>query len=243
MMRLSGNRERFVSEVDVNVMQVLPEDVLGFWFGGPVEDAMFVTARIGVWFKTDVAFDALVRERFVHVLERATAGKLDHWADGARSALALVIVLDQFPRNIHRGEPAAFATDERARALSRQAIERGFEAELSLIERVFLSMPFEHAEDLALQDFCVRGYLRLHDEAPPAFKALMRQCIEAGEEHREVIRQFGRFPHRNAILGRASTPEELAWVDGHHGWGQGPAILKRNPGTPDRRPDSGTRKQ
>ena len=132
------------------------------------------------------------------------------------------------PRNIYRGEPAAFASDEAARDVSERVL--GADAKvstLSFIERVFLYMPFEHAEDLAQQDYCVDGYRRLHETAPSALKPLMNSCVEAGEAHREVIRRFGRFPHRNPILGRESTPEELAWAEGHHGWGQGAAVLAR----------------
>jgi uncharacterized protein (DUF924 family) len=201
-----------------------------FWFGGPLDDVAFVRARVEVWFNTDFAFDDEVRRRFSAVHERAAAGDLAHWADSARGLLMLVVLLDQMPRNIHRGTPRAFATDAHARALSETAFARGFDSGLSLIERVFLYMPFEHCEDLAAQDFCVAGYQRLHAEAPPEFRDLMQSCVEAGQAHRDVIRRFGRFPHRNPILGRTSSPEEIAWSANHHGWGQGEKVLRKQRG-------------
>lgn len=206
-----------------------PQTVLDFWFGdGALDDPDYVAARIDVWFSTDFDFDAEVRLRFETLVRQARAGGCREWLDDPRAAVALVIVLDQLPRNIYRGEPAAFASDAAARAVSECVLGASATvATLSLIERVFLYMPFEHAEDLALQDYCVAGYRGLHEAAPAAFKALMFSCVEAGEAHREVIRRFGRFPHRNPILGRASTAEELAWAKGHHGWGQGATVLER----------------
>lgn len=199
-----------------------------FWFGdGALDDPAYVATRIDVWFRTDFDFDAALRTRFEGLVDHARRGGCDHWCEDPQAAVALVVVLDQLPRNIYRGQATAFASDDAARDLAGRLFDTGAEASLSLIERVFLYMPFEHAEDLSLQDFCVAGYHKLHALAPPEFKALMASCIEAGEAHREVIRRFGRFPHRNPVLGRESTPEELAWADGHHGWGQGAAILDR----------------
>lgn len=211
---------RMQAERDVDALHA-------FWFGGPVDDAAFVSARVEIWFKTDPAFDAEVLANCGDAIRCAAAGELEHWAEHPRGLLMLVILLDQMPRNVYRGQAAAFAGDARARVLARTAFERGFDRALSLIERVFLYMPFEHAEDLPSQDFCVAGYERLLAEAPPAFRDLMTMCVEAGREHREVIRRFGRFPHRNPILGRDSTAEERAWSTGHHGWGQGEKVLGR----------------
>mgnify|MGYP003700538605 FL=1 len=206
-----------------------PRAVRDFWFGdGALDDPAYVAARINVWFRTDFAFDAELRERFGALVEHARRGGCREWLADPQSAVALVIVLDQLPRNIYRGQATAFASDAAARDVARRVLDAGSAvASLSLIERVFLYMPFEHAEDLALQDFCVAGYRALHAAAPPAFKASMISCVEAGEAHRDVIRRFGRFPHRNPIVGRESTPEELAWAEGHHGWGQGAAVLMR----------------
>jgi len=199
------------------------------WFGdGALDDPAYVATRINVWFRTDFAFDAELRERFGALVEHARGGGCREWLADPQSAVTLVIVLDQLPRNIYRGQATAFASDAAARDVARRVLDTApAVASLSLIERVFLYMPFEHAEDLALQDFCVAGYRALHAAAPPAFKALMQSCVEAGEAHRDVIRRFGRFPHRNPIVGRESTAEELAWAEGHHGWGQGAAVLQR----------------
>jgi len=207
-----------------------PERLLAAWFEGPLDDPAYARERVmKVWFKTDFGFDAHLRERFADTLDAAAAGTLEHWLAAPRSALAYVVLCDQIPRNIHRGTPRAFATDARARTAAGAILERGWDGGLRLMERLFLYQPFEHAEDLMGQDFCVAGFRRLHDEAPAAFKTLMWDCVQSGETHREVIRRFGRFPHRNPILGRASTAEELAWMDGHHGWGQGPASLAKRP--------------
>lgn len=210
-------------------MRFEPSGVRDFWFGdGALDDPAYVAARIDIWFKTDFSFDAELRARFEGLVEHARRGGCRHWCEDPHAAVALVIVLDQLPRNIFRGQATAFASDAAARDVAGRVLDTGDAvASLSLIERVFLHMPFEHAEDLALQDFCVAGYRNLHAVAPPAFKALMYACVEAGEAHREVIRRFGRFPHRNPLLGRESTPEELAWAEGHHGWGQGAAVLAR----------------
>lgn len=206
-----------------------PQAVRDSWFGdGALDDPEYVAARIDVWFRTDFDFDAELRARFDGLVQHARRGGCGHWREDPRAAVALVIVLDQLPRNIYRGQATAFASDAAAREVAKHVLDAGDAvASLSLIERVFLYMPFEHAEDLALQDFCVAGYRELHAVAPPAFKPLMYACVEAGEAHRDVIRRFGRFPHRNPLLGRESTPDELAWAEGHHGWGQGAAILER----------------
>jgi len=178
-----------------------PEDVLDFWFGD--DPTLFREA----WFRTDPTFDAACRARFGTVLEAARTGALDSWAETPRGTLALVIVLDQFSRNIHRGTPDAFAADPRARALADAAVARGDDHHLGPIERSFLYLPFEHVENLADQDISVRLSETLRGTYDSADRA-----IDYAERHRDVIRRFGRFPHRNAILGRASTPQELAYL-------------------------------
>ena len=178
-----------------------PDDVLAFWFADGAEQFR------DAWFRADPAFDAECRVRFGGLLEAARAGSLDAWAATPRGALALVIVLDQFSRNIHRGTPDAFAADPRALALARAAVARDDDRTLKPIERMFLYLPFEHAENLADQDISVRLFETLRGRYDSADLA-----IDYAERHRDVIRRFGRFPHRNAILGRESTPEELAYL-------------------------------
>jgi len=199
---------------------VAPENILDFWFGERADDGEEVTRRFMIWFRPNPAYDLIIRERFTAILERAVTGEFNDWAQTARGSLALIIMLDQFPRNIFRGEPRAFATDERAVAISKAGIARGFDGELSLIERVFFYVPFEHAEDLVLQDRCVNLFQTLDTLAPPAFKEVTGICVDESRKHREVIRRFGRYPYRNDVLGRVSSAAERAWAEQHHGWGQ-----------------------
>ncbi len=171
-----------------------PEDVLAYWF------AEGMAAR---WFNADEAFDQEVRQRLLPLYEEAVAGRLERWRQSARGALALVILLDQVPRNLFRGEPRAFATDAQALATTKRALAKGFDQELRQVERVFLYLPLEHCEDLADQELCVRLVGAL-DENP--------DWGDYARQHRDVIARFGRFPHRNAILGRETTAEEAAFL-------------------------------
>lgn len=197
---------------------------MGFWFAGPADEADHINRRIETWFNVDAEFDAAIREKFKRVVENAADGRYDHWSATARGALAIVIVLDQFPRNIYRKTPRAFATDERALDVCRDGIARGIDLELTLFERTFFYMPFEHAEDIDAQDLCVDYYERLLETATAEFRDIARRSLAAGKAHREVIRRFGRFPHRNSILGREPTTEEAEWYAVNAaGWGQGDA--------------------
>jgi uncharacterized protein (DUF924 family) len=177
-----------------------PGDVLAFWFGAPPH-----TER-GEWFRKDAAFDAAIRERFGDALARGLAGAFGEWCGEPRGALARVVLLDQFTRNAFRDTPRAFAGDARALATADDAIRRSFDASLDRYERWFLYIPYEHSEDLAMQ----RRALEL-------FGALARDegldgPLRYAKRHAEIIERFGRFPHRNAILGRESTPEEIAFL-------------------------------
>lgn len=176
-----------------------PEALLAFWFATPGCEER--------WFKPDSAFDAAFAARFSALAVRAAAGALDHWVETPEGALALVLLLDQAPRNLHRGSGAAFLCDAEARAVARAAIVSGFDGAVAPLQRQFFYLPFEHSEDANDQDEAVRLFATL----PPG--TLRDFCIEWAERHRRVIRRFGRFPHRNAALGRASTPEEQAFLD------------------------------
>lgn len=176
-------------------------DVLDFWFGKDPDE--FQQAR---WFYPDESFDAIIRSQFGTTLGLASNGLLDSWTSTPKGALALVIVLDQFSRNMHRGTPSAFANDQKARRIADAAIKGYHDRELTPVQRVFLYLPFEHSEDLEDQDRSARLFDRL--ASAPA----LSECIVAAYEHRSVIAQFGRFPHRNAILGRTSTPAESAYL-------------------------------
>jgi len=181
------------------------DEVLSFWFG-PASDPAASRPR-GYWFERDEAFDAECIRRFAEAHEQAVAGALDAWKDEPRGALALLILLDQLPRNLFRGTPRAFASDARAREVARHALARGLDVPLPPVWRWFFYLPFEHSEDihdqrLAVSLFEVLG-LRDADSAETAKYA---------RAHHDIIERFGRFPHRNATLGRESTPEETVFL-------------------------------
>lgn len=189
-------------------MTTTPRDVLSFWFGEPGED------RGATWFGSDAALDAEIGRRFGAAVRAAQAGELDHWAEDAHGRLALVILLDQFTRNIHRGTPAAFAADERALALTEEGIARGHDRELEPIERVFLYMPMQHAESRDVQARAVATFESLADEVPDADRERFAGFAKYARLHRDIVARFGRFPHRNAILGRESTTAERDYLGG-----------------------------
>ena len=172
-----------------------PEAVLGFWFA-PGMDAR--------WFVKDAAFDDQVRAALGAAYEGAAAGGLRDWQDRAQGALALVLLLDQVPRNLFRDDPRAFATDTQARAVAEQAIARGLDRQLSQLERYFLYLPFEHSEDLADQERCLVLVAALDQE--PSW-------LDWAKRHRDIIARFGRFPHRNRCLGRVSSAAEAAFLE------------------------------
>lgn len=181
-----------------------PADVLLFWFG-PGDERGKAHKR---WFVTDVAFDREVRERFLSLYEQTAAGKLAHLKESAADCLALILVLDQFPRNMFRGTPRAFATDPLALETARHAVDRGFDRGLLPVERLFVYLPFEHSEALADQEKSCELTKPL--DAYPETHDVYRYALL----HRDIIRRFGRFPHRNAILGRTNTPEEIEFLKG-----------------------------
>jgi uncharacterized protein (DUF924 family) len=181
-----------------------PQRVLDFWFGTP-GSAEAGTAR-DVWFKKTSTFDQECRDRFEALHRAAAAGALDDWTGTPHNALALVILLDQFSRNIYRDTAQAFACDAKALEVAREAIARGFDRELTPLERMFLYLPFEHSEDLADQDRSVELFSSLQ-RFPET-----QTTPEYAQAHRAVIQRFGRFPHRNAILSRPSTPEEERYL-------------------------------
>ena len=173
-----------------------------FWFGAPRARG---TAR-PEWFRKDVTFDAEIRRLFAALHASAALGEREAWRSQPCSMLALVIVLDQFSRNLYRGDARAFAQDAHALACAREALARGDDASLLPVERQFLYMPFEHSEDIADQDHAVELMRSLG-----AFEQT-RGLAEWAERHRVVIRRFGRFPHRNAAMGRVSTPAEIEFL-------------------------------
>jgi uncharacterized protein (DUF924 family) len=187
-----------------------PADILDFWLGPPDADPF---ANATTWWKKDPAFDADVARRFRDALEASARGELEGWREEPRSCAALIILTDQLSRNIHRGHAAAFAQDPRARSASEHALDRGFDAALRPAERLFTCMPLMHAEDLAAQNRGIIAFATLAEEVPEAIRTQFFGYLVYAVKHQKIIRRFGRFPHRNAILGRPSTPEELAFLE------------------------------
>ncbi|MCC7487134.1 MAG: DUF924 domain-containing protein [Burkholderiales bacterium] len=188
-------------------------EVLEFWFGDCGPDGSLDAAKRRMWFGDGRGHDAGIRERFGALHARAARGDLvPDWAPAPRGRLALIVVLDQFSRHIHRGAPAAFAQDPAAQHLAADAVEKGIDRALFPAARAFLYLPFEHAEDLALQRLSVACFERLCDEVSPGWRGDYEGFLDYARRHHDVIARFGRFPHRNAALGRETTPEETAFL-------------------------------
>jgi len=181
-----------------------PHDVLDFWFGAPGTPEHGKSRD--VWFKKSDVFDQEVRARFLPLYESAASGALADWDAEPRSLLALIVVLDQFPRNIFRNDARSFATDRQALAAAQRMIEPGWDMKLVPVERMFVYLPYEHAEDLRMQQRALELFRRVAED--PA----LADVPEWARKHHDVIARFGRFPHRNAILGRESTPEETDFL-------------------------------
>jgi uncharacterized protein (DUF924 family) len=178
-------------------------EVLDFWFGREGEPGYGEFRE--AWFRRDPEFDRRIRDRFEPLYEEAAAGGLDDWKDEAHSCLALVILLDQFPRNMYRGDPRTYATDGKAQEIAEYAVDRALDRELPPFQRSFLYMPFMHSEDLEHQRRSVElfgGLAGPRESGSPDYAV----------RHMEIIERFGRFPHRNEILGRQTTPEEAVFL-------------------------------
>lgn len=181
-------------------MMINPSDILDFWFT-PTHLDSFGQPQ-GNWFKKDPQFDQTVRSQFLSTYQQAANYQLDHWQNTPHSCLALIILLDQFPRNMFRNKAEAFATDKQALEVAQGAISQSFDQQLLPVQRWFIYLPFEHSENLADQQTAMRLFSTLKDH-PDSQKA-----IDSAEQHYQIIKTFGRFPHRNNILGRKNTPEE-----------------------------------
>lgn len=186
-----------------------PEQILAFWFGKDPKEPLKNSRK---WWQKDELFDREIQKNFEADLKNAVAGKYDPWKESPESCLALLILLDQFSRNIFRGTPQAFAQDSTALATALKAIERGFDLELPPIQRIFFYLPLMHAEDRMVQKRCVEIFRKLLETAPPQLKDAMKNSYDFAVRHSNIIERFGRFPHRNEILGRTSTPEELEFL-------------------------------
>lgn len=189
-----------------------PADVLTFWFGTNADDAATARAQGKLWWSKNPAVDAQISARYAAVVHAAAFGRHDDWAAATQGRLALILLFDQFPRNMHRGSARAFAYDALARRLALDGIAAGADQALRPIERVFFYLPLEHSEELVHQDQCVALFQRLADGVAPALRDTFTGYIDFAERHRTIIRRYGRFPHRNAALGRASTAEEAEFL-------------------------------
>ncbi len=189
-----------------------PQEITEFWFG-PGDDPYRVDDEISSrWFGGGEEFDEEIRARFADDLERAIRGEYDEWAKTPQGRMALILILDQFSRNLFRGSPRSWSQDLLAQKLTLEGMEKGVDEELRPIERTFFYLPLEHAEDLQLQQMSVDAYSRLAEEAPQDVK-FMDVTLDFAVRHLEIIERFGRFPHRNEVIRRPTTPEEARFLE------------------------------
>ncbi len=200
--------------------QPLWQPVLEFWLGDGLERDWPSGSPGALWFRADPAVDEGIRERFGTLVEYALAGELVDWESAPLSRLALVLLLDQFPRNIFRGTPQAFAGDHRAVTLVSEGLALHMDRELPWAGQLFFAMPLMHAEDEDLQALSVRTFERMAEQAPESARAAIEDSLAHAREHRDIIHRFGRFPHRNAVLERPSTEEEEAFLENARRYGQ-----------------------
>jgi uncharacterized protein (DUF924 family) len=192
-----------LSEAELSRVQ----DILHFWFDDPNQPDSEYGQQRKIWFKKNPDFDQQIRDRFLADYNRAAQGDLDHWHHQPQACLALILLLDQFPRNLFRGQPQAFATDDQALELAQCAIAHHYDQQLQPVERIFLYLPLEHSENMDHQEQAVQLFQQLHASHPE-----FENSLDYALRHRDVIARFGRFPHRNQILGRETTPEEAEFL-------------------------------
>ncbi len=189
-----------------------PGTICEFWFGQHQDEAELIARQSALWWSKRDDVDSGIRVRFAPLLGRASAGELDGWRATPQGRLAFVLLTDQFPRNMFRSTPRAFAFDPLARAWARDAIDQGVDRRLRAIERVFLYMPLEHSESLDDQTEAVRLVGALTDGVGPQLRPDFERFLDFARRHREIIARYGRFPHRNAILGRESDAAEIDFL-------------------------------
>lgn len=202
--------------------QVRVESILSFWFAEKELTAPKIDRRMDVWFGTDQIFDHEIRKDFTDEVDRASTGKLDHWAKQPRGRLALILLLDQFRRNIYRGTAKAFELDKVALKLCVEGAMAKLDQSLTPIQRVFFYMPLQHSESRRVQAKSSELYNKLADAVSPTFRETFTTIAQFADLHRDIIDRFGRFPHRNILLGRENTPEEDEYLAGENpSFGQG----------------------
>ena len=196
------------------------EQILRYWFG-VLDNELSNKSQSILWYQSTPEIDQEIFSQFNHLYQQSISGKLAHWHDNARSSLAMIILLDQLPRNMFRGTAQAFASDSQALLTAQKGIDRGFDKELSLIERIFYYHPFEHSEDLSDQQKSVDLFSSLLDEYPSeVHQSVIKSSVNFAQQHLTIIEQFGRFPHRNQVLNRQSTVAELDYLKTGNSFGQ-----------------------
>lgn len=186
------------------------QDILKFWF--QEADSNKLGAAMKRWFESNNEFDSEIKSKFFSTIEDALNGKLDSWTETIDGSLALIIVYDQFTRNVHRGSAASYTGDRRALSIAKNIISLGYDKNLPLLQRLFLYLPFMHAEDKSIQKQSLELYTDLSKDAPSEVKKYFGGCLDFAKKHKEIIDKFGRFPHRNKDLGRESTKEEVEFI-------------------------------
>ena len=194
-------------------MQANHRDVIDYWLGEAQRDPSTAKARSKLWYRVSSQTDNQIRDRFGKILELAEQSKLNDWLDSPEGHLAMVILLDQFTRNINRGSSDAWKNDAMALNIATSCIDKGDHLSLSYFGRVFLYHPFHHAESIAAQERAVDLFDELHDEAPPEWQTSLKGFAEFSRGHRDIVSRFGRFPHRNKTLGRQSTLKEAQYLE------------------------------
>jgi uncharacterized protein (DUF924 family) len=195
-------------------LQETPEDILTFWFADAVGDPAKAMQRQSFWFQADAAVDESISQRFSASVRFAARGEFTAWEHAPQSCLALVILLDQFPRNLYRGRPEAFQYDSRALDVASQGVAAGYLAQLSSIEQCIFVLPYEHSEAVSVQRAGIELFEQIVDGANPEWEPSARVSLHFARKHLEIVERFGRFPHRNAVLGRPSTAAERAYLEG-----------------------------
>ena len=196
------------------------KEILDFWFGPLDPDGLPDREHRSRWFRSDRAFDQEIRRRFLSLVVFASEDGLWHWREQPGGALAEIVLLDQFSRNIFRGGALAFEQDALARKRCRESMRRGHDVALPLIQRAFVYMPLQHSERLEDQALSVECYEQLVATSAGDLREALAGFLTSAREHHDIVRRFGRFPHRNRALGRTSTPEERAYLEGGRSFGQ-----------------------
>ncbi len=195
-------------------MTVAPEDVLWFWLGDVDGDGLADEALTQRWWRKDADFDHEISAKFEPTWQAIMAGDREAWLEEPHSRLAYIIVLDQFSRNMFRGTPRAFEGDAKALGVAADGVKAGVDRTLHGHERVFFYMPFMHSEELAMQERCVELFSAFRDQSEGRVRQIVADNLDFARRHRDIVARWGRFPHRNAVLGRTSTPAEVEFLKG-----------------------------